>query len=148
MKTLIFTLFMIFASGSMSAQKDVKTILDKYIELKNALIKSDSKQASLFATELAVTLEGENDFKNRNELIETVQKIKKTSEIEKQRESFSVLSNELWSIVKNATQINDTIYYQYCPMKKAYWLSTDSVIKNPYYGSKMLSCGSVSERKN
>jgi hypothetical protein len=30
-------------------------------------------------------------------------------------------------------------------MKKAYWLSPDKAIKNPYYGSAMLTCGKVTE---
>jgi hypothetical protein len=33
---------------------------------------------------------------------------------------------------------------QYCPMKKAYWLSDVSAIKNPYYNDKMMTtCGRV-----
>ena len=31
-------------------------------------------------------------------------------------------------------------------MKKAYWVSQESEIKNPYYGSSMLSCGKVIEK--
>jgi hypothetical protein len=38
---------------------------------------------------------------------------------------------------------SDPIYEAYCPMKKASWLSSEKVIKNPYYGSAMLTCGSV-----
>jgi hypothetical protein len=30
-------------------------------------------------------------------------------------------------------------------MKKAYWLSGDKVIKNPYFGSAMLTCGTITE---
>ncbi|RYF82932.1 MAG: DUF3347 domain-containing protein, partial [Chitinophagaceae bacterium] len=33
----------------------------------------------------------------------------------------------------------------YCPMKKALWLSNEKAIKNPYYGSAMLTCGKVTE---
>ena len=43
-----------------------------------------------------------------------------------------------------------TVYYQHCPMynqKKggADWLSLDKAIKNPYLGSKMLTCGSIAQ---
>jgi hypothetical protein len=41
------------------------------------------------------------------------------------------------------------IYYQYCPMankgKGANWLSMENKIKNPYYGTQMLTCGKVLE---
>ncbi|MDC6388873.1 hypothetical protein PP182_09290 [Maribacter sp. PR1] len=40
---------------------------------------------------------------------------------------------------------NETLYYQYCPMQDANWLSKDKTVKNPYYGSQMLSCGSTVE---
>lgn len=36
-------------------------------------------------------------------------------------------------------------YYQYCPMQDAYWLSKENAVKNPYYGSMMLSCGKTVE---
>jgi Protein of unknown function (DUF3347). len=33
-------------------------------------------------------------------------------------------------------------------MKKANWLSSEKEIKNPYYGSTMLTCGSVVDTIN
>jgi Cu(I)/Ag(I) efflux system membrane fusion protein len=30
----------------------------------------------------------------------------------------------------------------------AYWLSDNATIRNPYFGDKMLSCGSVEEKLN
>jgi hypothetical protein len=42
-----------------------------------------------------------------------------------------------------------TAYYEFCPMafnnSGAYWLSDNAVIRNPYFGDKMLTCGSVEE---
>ncbi|HNK84737.1 MAG TPA: mercury transporter, partial [Flavobacteriales bacterium] len=39
------------------------------------------------------------------------------------------------------------IYLDHCPMYNggADWLSREKAIKNPYYGSSMLTCGSVKE---
>ncbi len=39
----------------------------------------------------------------------------------------------------------EPLYLDYCPMKKSSWLSNDKAIKNPYFGSSMLTCGSVKE---
>jgi len=41
-----------------------------------------------------------------------------------------------------------TLYEDYCPMKKMSWLSESKEIKNPFYGSKMLSCGKVQKQIN
>jgi hypothetical protein len=42
-----------------------------------------------------------------------------------------------------------SVYVAYCPMANnnegANWLSNDKEIKNPYFGDKMLRCGSVKE---
>ncbi|RYG53246.1 MAG: DUF3347 domain-containing protein [Chitinophagaceae bacterium] len=35
------------------------------------------------------------------------------------------------------------VYLQYCPMAKASWLSNENEIRNPYYGTAMLTCGEV-----
>ena len=39
------------------------------------------------------------------------------------------------------------IYRDYCPMydqgKSGYWISETKDIKNPYYGSEMLTCGGI-----
>ncbi|MCF7559025.1 DUF3347 domain-containing protein [Sabulilitoribacter multivorans] len=148
MKTKVIVVFMFMLIGHVFAQKNTQSILRSYIKLKDAFVKSDSGQISNTAIEFTKVIETESDFTDKKSLLEAVEKITRTKDIEKQREAFSVLSKIFWTIIKVADHIKETIYYQYCPMKKAYWLSTDSVIKNPYYGSKMLSCGSVSERKN
>jgi len=45
-----------------------------------------------------------------------------------------------------ALKLNTAIVYRtYCPMKKSYWLSEAAAIKNPYYGSEMLTCGEVKQ---
>ncbi len=139
---------MTLASGTITAQKNLQTIFDSYITLKDALVKSDSKQTSLNAIELSKSLDNNSIIKDKKSLSEALGKIAKTNDIEKQREAFSILSILMWDLVKSDVQIKETIYYQYCPMKKVYWLSKNKEIKNPYYGSKMLSCGSESQRKN
>ena len=70
--------------------------------------------------------------------------INETKDIEKQRNVFNSLSKNIYIVIK-ASKPAGTIYYQYCPMKKMNWLSKENTIKNPYYGSQMLSCGNTVE---
>ena len=41
------------------------------------------------------------------------------------------------------------VYYDHCPMyndgKGGDWISKESSIKNPFYGSQMLTCGKIVE---
>ncbi|MBX9784612.1 MAG: DUF3347 domain-containing protein [Chitinophagaceae bacterium] len=70
-------------------------------------------------------------------------------DIEKKRESFEMISNAFYDIVRAVRPNGATVYYQYCPMafndKGAYWLSNADSIRNPYFGKKMLTCGEVKE---
>ena len=36
----------------------------------------------------------------------------------------------------------------FCPMVKASWLQKEATIRNPYYGSGMLTCGEFKTPKN
>ena len=65
-------------------------------------------------------------------------------DIKHQREHFQMLSKDIYDLVK-AFGTTQTLYKDYCPMVKAIWLSETKPIKNPYYGSGMLTCGKVQE---
>ena len=63
-----------------------------------------------------------------------------------QREHFALLSKDLNDLIV-VFGTKRKLYQAFCPMyddkKGAIWLSENKEIKNPYYGSKMLSCGSI-----
>ena len=71
-----------------------------------------------------------------------------SKEIETQRSQFINLSKYMYDVIM-VEKYEVTVYYQFCPManggKGANWLSKEKVVKNPYYGSQMLSCGKVVE---
>ena len=58
------------------------------------------------------------------------------------------LSKNMYASIKVSKQETPT-YYHHCSManngKGADWLSKENAIKNPYYGSQMLSCGKTIE---
>lgn len=159
MKTLkiISIIVILFVSPVIMAQNsEIAKLTTAYYGIKNALIADDgetaSSQAELFlksidavsksnlsASQLKVWQE------QKAKLIATNEAISKTTDVDKQREQLNELSNSLFATLK-AFKVNENpVYYQYCPMKKAYWLSSEKEIKNPYYGKKMLTCGSVKE---
>ncbi|MBK7959472.1 MAG: DUF3347 domain-containing protein [Bacteroidetes bacterium] len=87
-------------------------------------------------------------MKHYDALIKTTSMIALSKKIESQRGKFEVLSDHLFAIMK-VIKPSMAVYQQHCPMyhdgKGADWISKESGIKNPYYGSMMLSCGSVKE---
>jgi hypothetical protein len=74
--------------------------------------------------------------------------ISTSKDVAKQRNGLAALSGNIYELAKVSKQAVP-VYYQHCPMynggKGANWLSKENVIKNPFYGSQMLSCGSTVE---
>ncbi len=124
-------------------------LLTAYYGVKNALVAGNSKEASIYALQMVKAI---NDIDSqkvktdyRDEILVDASHISKSKDIHHQREHFARLSANMFTAAKAGNFSHESIYYDYCPMKKSYWLSNTSVIKNPYYGNQMLSCGKVSE---
>ena len=71
--------------------------------------------------------------------------IGESTSIDHQREHFASLSDDMYAVIKVFKPANTILYYDYCPMKKKYWLSQSKAIANPYYGDDMPDCGKVKE---
>jgi membrane fusion protein, copper/silver efflux system len=127
-----------------------------YIKLKDALVSDDSKEASVSAKALLSSMNkvdmkqlSNNEAHNHwmaisKEILGSANSISQISDIEKQRIHFKHLSAHLSKGVK-LFGVNQKVYEQFCPMADgnsgAFWLSLKEKIQNPYYGSKMLTCG-------
>ena len=143
-----------------SLDSEVQTSLNKmlvsYYAVKNALISDDGKTANFQAGELVKTLTvvpmakmTEEQHKIFMGLLDKIkfdaEYINETMNVKYQRDHFNDLSNNIFALVKGLKANVNPVYQQYCPMKKAYWLSDNAAVKNPYYGKAMLTCGKVTE---
>ncbi|PWA05013.1 DUF3347 domain-containing protein [Flavobacterium psychrotolerans] len=137
------------------AVNQLKSVFDNYFLLKDALVKTDGSAASIKAKDLlsAITAVKMETLKMDEHLVwmkvlkdltADAKSISDTQDIKKQRESFKSLSKSTYLLIK-ASKPTEVIYYQYCPMQDANWLSKENSVKNPYYGSQMLSCGKTVE---
>jgi len=155
----MFSILFIFVIAGLMAQpgnavksevafKDAKLELAyaNYLRLKDALVASKTEAAKEAAVKLKTSLASVKDSKNA---VNESTKISKASNLEEMRKSFAVLSTEMKIIVKASELTKGELYLEYCPMANnnagAYWLSNEKEIKNPYFGDKMLKCGSVKE---
>ena len=140
-----------FAQDS-TQQHQLSQLLTQYYNIKDALVAGNGIVASAKAEEFIKTANS-IDYKlisegNINALLKDATPISETKDVNVQREHFSNLSNNMASLAKSVKLTTEPIYQAYCPMKKANWLSSDKAIKNPYYGSAMLTCGKVVETIN
>ena len=132
-----------------SSQQQLSQLLSTYYNIKNALVTGDANSAASNA-ELFLKTANTIDFKvisegNVHILSKDAGKISSTKDLKKQREYFVDLSSNMATVAKSLKLGSQPIYLQYCPMKKAAWLSSEKQIRNPYYGSSMLTCGEVTE---
>ena len=141
----------------------IKEIVGHYLALKNALVSDKTNEAATAGTALETAFKSfdksnlsvaqkkafedvEDDAREHGEHIGT-----NAGNIEHQREHFDMLSTDMYDLVI-ALGGGQLLYKDYCPMyndkKGAIWLSEKKEIRNPYFGKKMLSCGSVKEEIN
>lgn len=134
----------------------VNSIITDYLGIKNALVNSDENTASQYASNMNKTLKAFDqslltvDQKKAFDKVES--NLRNTSEIiskpglDEQRKQFREMSNSIYEFAKEF-ETGKILYHEYCPMYEggSLWLSDNKEIKNPFYGDKMMECGTVKE---
>lgn len=136
-------------AGDKQTAQQLSSMFLSYTNLKNALVTGDAAAAASNA-DLFLRTVNTIDFKvisegNLHILANNAGKISSTKDLQKQREYFAALSSNMVAVAKAFKLSEKPVYVQYCPMKKASWLSAEKDVRNPYYGSSMLTCGEVTE---
>lgn len=141
-------------------KRNLSQLLDEYITLKDALVESDAEAAKEAASVVlnsanampVATLEADQkEFAEQqvDKIRNSAAKIAGTNDLAEQRNNLEDLSEAVFSLTKAFGATDQKVYYQHCPMvnnnQGAYWVSTKSEIRNPYFGSSMLKCGSNEE---
>ena len=139
---------------------NLNAVVDGYLSVKNALTSDDGNKAATSAKQIGAALAKVNEAGLSNDQRKVYNDVKddikehaehieaNPSNIAHQREHFDLLSKDVIDLV-NAVGSSKTLFKDYCPMynnkKGALWLSEAKDIKNPYFGSKMITCGEIKE---
>lgn len=144
-------------------QQQLSGVFTSYVSLKDAFVATNTTQVKEAAAKVQESLSktdmmlltgvAHNDWMTYSGGLEaSLKEIQASEDIEAQRTSFSKLSDNMYKSIKAYGLGGATAYYEYCPMAfnntGGYWLSDVAEIRNPYFGSKMLKCGSVEEKLN
>lgn len=154
------TVAVTYTAVDAKAAASIKEIVDHYLHIKNALTNDNAGEAAsgakamaeviskldkslLTAEQKKVYYDIEDDLKEHAEHIG-----KNSGDIKHQRDHFSMMSEDVYDLAK-AFGAGRALYHDHCPMynenKGAMWLSEMKEVKNPYFGSKMITCGTVEE---
>jgi hypothetical protein len=139
-------------------------LLNAYTNLKDALVASDTAKASAAALVLRATADSlkVNEIKGdstgviketassfASTISGSAQALAAEKELINKRKEFVNIADNIWSLTRTVRFSGQKLYWQYCPMafdnKGAYWISYERDIKNPYFGSEMLNCGTVED---
>lgn len=150
-----------FTTTDPAISASLNKVFGFYLSIKNALASDNPETAAVAAKSLSEILA--NIDKSRFSAAEkpafdkseqglgehSVQIAANAGDIKLQRNHFILLSNAAYELAKNFGG-NETLYHMHCPMANnnqgALWISESIEIKNPYFGSEMLTCGSVEEQ--
>ena len=142
----------------MAFKAQLGALTENYLVLKDAFVATDPTAATTAATAFNEALanidmslvEGDAHeywMKKLDGLKKHSEKITKIGDIEKQRKQFQGVTKLMIPSLQAFGIEGRTIYIQHCPMafnnRGANWLSNEEQIRNPYFGDKMMKCGSV-----
>jgi Cu(I)/Ag(I) efflux system membrane fusion protein len=143
-----------------AAKEYMQSLFDHYFEIKDALVATDAKKTAQKAKEALVIINSisgselsgpaESLWNTKKTILKKAfESIASTDDVEKQREAFIPLSNTMIQLSRAFGGSNNDLYIQHCPMADnntgADWLSLQKEIRNPYFGDKMLTCGTVKD---
>jgi Cu(I)/Ag(I) efflux system membrane fusion protein len=142
------------------AKKALQPLYIAYLEWKDALTNDDFAEAQKMAVSMKSSLDKidmslfKGDAHNawmgfQGKLNNSLAHVQHFSGIEKLRKAFQSVSAAMIEMTNTFTPLDRIIYVQHCPMadnnKGADWLSWEKEIRNPYFGSSMLTCGEVTK---
>lgn len=144
-----------------SFQHQVGDVVKSYYAYKDALVQTDAATATKRAEELRAAISEVNTdtlsgsearevwFMVANQMNQVSADITNATDIERQRELFVDLTSNVEMMVNAFGVKGISVYKQYCPMAfndtGASWFSSETQIMNPYYGDRMLHCGTVEQ---
>jgi hypothetical protein len=139
-------------------------LLGSYFALKDAFVASDTGRINAASREILMRSDSLQVNEIRGDstgaIKETARSFTTTisssavaiageNNIEGKRRELNMITDALWSLTRTVKFDGQKIYYQFCPMafnnQGAYWLNNSREIRNPYFGSKMLTCGETAD---
>lgn len=134
----------------------VKAVVSDYLKVKKALVASNERSAAKASLTLHdhlttfdksyFTTAQKEEYDAIDEALRTASAEFATQDLETQRKTFKLISEKIYLLAKNF-DTGQPLYKEYCPMYEggAAWISAEKEIQNPYFGDKMMKCGTVQE---
>lgn len=146
---------------SARVQKELSPVYTTYFDVQMALANDDIKGAAKAAGELegrieevdmdAFSRQGHSHWMEMSGVLaEQSARLAAASDSVEARDAFFYLSNEIIRLHERFGHDERRYFYlTYCPMARnntgAYWLQTESIVWNSFWGAQMLRCGTIKD---
>jgi hypothetical protein len=143
-----------------ATKTEMEQVINAYLQIKDALFKGDEgatdkavglmdeKVASVVSTQLEA--KGLEAWQNHQALYkDKLKEMQHVKGLENKRSYFGHISEIMYCTIKSFGLRQGPLFAIFCPMafdnKGAYWISDSKTVQNPYFGSKMPTCGETKE---
>jgi hypothetical protein len=139
MATMVFVA-LLGVSGGLSASESLKAIVESYLTFQSQL--AADKVGEIKAPARAIAERAVKMGKEGADLAKAATSLEAASDIKSARTAFGTLTDAVMAAGKaEGWKDVEGVRLAFCPMVKQSWLQKEEQIRNPYYGSGMLTCG-------
>jgi hypothetical protein len=140
-RAVLSTIFAVAAVCVATAAELAPALVDPYVRVQSALAadKIDGVKADAAAIGAAAGTLGEP----AKAIAAAASRLEAAATLKDARMAFGEVSDALLAYAKaTGSTMPPGVKTAYCPMANKSWLQKGDKIRNPYYGSEMLDCGS------
>ena len=133
--------FLTDAAARQTSAADTRAIVQAYLDLHDHLASDRFESVKPAAGRLVAHAVAAG--KDGAEIATAARALEAADDIKAARDAFGTLSDAVIARVKadGAKDAVTDLRLAYCPMANRVWLQREAQIRNPYYGSKMPTCG-------
>ena len=121
----------------------VQAVFDNYFKVQQSLAQDSLEGIPTAADLMAKAIRGDSTQTLSQKVAVQAEALAGAKDLQAARAAFKPLSESLIQHLKSQKVPPGTYHEAYCPMAKASWLQTGTIIMNPYMGKSMTHCGQI-----
>jgi hypothetical protein len=132
---------MLAGLGAAAASEPLTAIVNSYLEIQAQL--AADKSDAIKKPARAIVGEAGKMGPSGEPIAAAARAVEEAKDLKTAREAFGTLSDAVIAAGKAQGWKDIDARLAFCPMANKSWLQKDGEIRNPYYGSQMLTCGEI-----
>lgn len=141
---LIAAVVVLLAFVPSHVSETLEAVVASYLEIQVQL--AEDKIDGIKASAAALAQHAERMGAPGAGIVNAAKAVEAAGDLKAVREAFGPLSDAVMAAAKaEGWQGLDDVKVAFCPMANRSWLQKGDGIRNPYYGSQMLTCGSFKD---